>query len=595
MTIRRRIAYGYALVSGFAFTGISTGIVVSNHYQQRALEFRREATAERKLLSDLQVGILYNRPAKQLSPYLSDPIRFQTEGQAFLDRVAAVKILLQEQNSIHAGLASRSQTTIAYQELYDLLTEYESVVEQFHARTQAFILAVSELPETQEGVEIAEKFLLEFTQSPEFATYVEFSDQLAPFVEQVDNQEQAAEVALQRAETLRSQIIFGSLLLSMAIAIAIALYTSKEIAQPLLTVTAVARRVTEHNNFDLQVPVRGDDEVGVLAKALNQLIQQVKQLLNQLNHKNADLEEALEQLNQQQIQLVQAEKMSSLGQLVAGIAHEINNPVNFIHGNLAHVQQYAHELLNFVQLYQKHYPNPPAEIQAEAEELDLAFVQEDLPQILSSMEIGTTRIRQIVLSLRNFSRMDEAEFKDVNIHDGIDSTLMILQHRLSPKPEHPGIQIIKDYGDLPQVDCFAGRLNQVFMNVLANAIDAIEVADTERPYQEIKANPSEITIRTSVVASQWVQIVIADNGPGMTEEIQRQIFDPFFTTKPMGKGTGMGMSISYQIIAEQHNGKLECFSTPGQGTEFVIQIPIHQQYYSAEPRSFVPERQNILC
>lgn len=315
--------------------------------------------------------------------------------------------------------------------------------------------------------------------------------------------------------------------------------------------TQIAQRSTKESNFDLQAPVSSNDEIGSLASSFNQLIDSVKQLVGQqqianqqladysqtlesrveqrtqeLGNKNSQLQELLEKLHQSQVQIVQSEKMSSLGQLVAGIAHEINNPVNFIYGNLTHVQDYAHNLLDYVQLYQKHYPNPPTEIAQEAEEIDLEFLQEDLPKLLSSMQIGTDRIRQIVLSLRNFSRMDEADFKAINIHEGLDSTLLILQHRLKAKPESPEIEVIKDYGTLPLVECFAGQLNQVFMNILANAIDALNEVNAKRTYQECKDNPGRITIRTSV-ASQWVKIAIADNGSGIPEGIKNKYLTHF--------------------------------------------------------------------
>ncbi|MEG4024281.1 MULTISPECIES: ATP-binding protein [unclassified Microcoleus] len=293
--------------------------------------------------------------------------------------------------------------------------------------------------------------------------------------------------------------------------------------------------------------------------------------------KSQQLEQAIETLKRTQTQLIQTEKISSLGQLVAGVAHEINNPVGFIHSNLIHVQYYADTILNLVHLYQKHYPNPIGEIEKEAENIDLDFLQDDLPKILSSMRIGTDRIRQIVLSLRNFSRMDESDFKEVDIHEGIDSTLLILQHRLKARLEHPEIKVIRDYGDLPLVECYAGQLNQVFMNVLANAIDALEEINIQRVACSIEKHPCCITICTSVVYSQWVKIAIADNGNGIPESIQTQIFNPFFTTKPVGKGTGMGMAISYQIITEKHGGTLRCFSTPEKGTEFEICIPVKQQ------------------
>ncbi len=311
---------------------------------------------------------------------------------------------------------------------------------------------------------------------------------------------------------------------------------------------------------------------------LGTLIQDLELARDQLETKvverTQDLQTALQDLTTAQSQLVQSEKMSSLGQLVAGIAHEINNPVNFIHGNLTPIQEYARDLMNMVQLYQKHYPQPCDEIQIAAEETDLEFVQEDLPKLLESMKLGTDRIRQIVLSLRNFSRLDEADLKAVDLHEGIDSTLLILQHRLKDKPESPAIKVVKDYDKLPPVNCYPGQLNQVIMNILANAIDALEEMNAKRTISEI--HPSQLTIRTSMMDTQWVQIAIIDNGIGMPESVMQKIFNPFFTTKPIGKGTGMGMSISYKIITEKHHGKIKCFSTPGQGTEFVIQLPIQQ-------------------
>lgn len=309
----------------------------------------------------------------------------------------------------------------------------------------------------------------------------------------------------------------------------------------------------------------------------------LRQIINELENSQKEvkekrqLEQTLSELKRTQSQLVHAEKMSSLGQLVAGVAHEINNPVNFIHGNLTYLDEYAQNLLNIVELYQHHYPNPVAEIQAVADAIDLDFLQHDLLKIVTSMKLGTERIRNIVLSLRIFSRMDESQLKSVDIHEGIDSTLLILQHRLKKKPQSSEIQVIRNYGNLPLVECYAGQLNQVFMNILVNAIDAIDELNQKRTVPEIKENSSQITISTSVVDAQWVQIAIADTGVGIPEAIQKQIFNPFFTTKPIGKGTGMGMAISYQIITEKHGGKLMFFSTPGRGAEFVIRIPIKKQ------------------
>ncbi|WP_460204156.1 MASE1 domain-containing protein [Scytonema sp. NUACC21] len=312
-------------------------------------------------------------------------------------------------------------------------------------------------------------------------------------------------------------------------------------------------------------------------QAALELQQANEELEERVEKRTLELKNALQELQQTQFQIVQSEKMSSLGQLVAGVAHEINNPVNFIHGNIGHLQDYTQNLLRMLQLYQQRHLSNDPEIQALAEEIDLEFLIEDLQRMLVSIKMGTDRIRGIVLSLRNFSRMDEAEFKTVDIHEGIESTLLILQHRLKDKPESPAIEVKRDYGNLPQVECYPGQLNQVLMNILVNAIDVLDEVNAKRTYQQIKENPSQIAIHTTVKDAKWVEIAVADNGSGMTPEVRNRIFDPFFTTKPVGKGTGMGMAISYQIITERHGGKLECFSTVGKGTEFIIQLPIRLQ------------------
>ncbi|MEH2300965.1 sensor histidine kinase [Nostoc sp.] len=320
-----------------------------------------------------------------------------------------------------------------------------------------------------------------------------------------------------------------------------------------------------------------ETDIGTKEFLLKKVICELEDSRTDLQHRGQELEATLASLHKMQAQMIQSEKMSALGQMVAGIAHEINNPVSFIHGNLSHIRQYTDDLLRLVELYHRYFPNPPAEIQTERKTVDLEFLEKDAIMVLNSMNIGTERIRDIVLSLRNFSRLDESEFKAVDIHEGIDNTLMILQHRLKATDKSPAIQIIKNYGNLSNVECCAGQINQVFMNILVNALDALEEFNTKRTYQEIRDNPSHITIHTSVVDLQWVKIAITDNGSGIPESIQKEIFNPFFTTKPVGKGTGMGMAISYQIITEKHGGKLEFFSTPGKGTEFVVQIPIKQQ------------------
>lgn len=322
------------------------------------------------------------------------------------------------------------------------------------------------------------------------------------------------------------------------------------------------------------------DFIKQIAAHLSVALQQ-SELLTQTQQQTAQLAKALKNLQQTQTQLIQTEKMGSLGQLIAGVAHEINNPVNFIYGNLSYTSQYANDLLTMLNLYEKHFPDSHPEIVDKAEAIDLDFLSEDLPKIINSLKIGADRIRKLVLSLRNFSRIEEADMKAVDIHEGIDSTLVILQHRLKATPKSPTIEIIKTYGDLPLVDCYASQLNQVFMNVLSNALDALEEYNASRTLAEVKNSPSKITICTDIKQKTSEQlptvvIQIADNGPGMSQETIAKVFDPFFTTKSIGKGTGLGLSISYQIVVEKHGGVFKCNSEIGQGTEFCIEIPLRQ-------------------
>ena len=288
----------------------------------------------------------------------------------------------------------------------------------------------------------------------------------------------------------------------------------------------------------------------------------------------AELEKALIGLKQAQAKLLHSEKMSSLGQLVASVAHEINNPVSFIYGNLSHAEVYTQDLLHLLELYSEYYSEPTPEIQQHIKDIDLDFLIEDLPKVLCSMQIGADRIRQIVMSLRNFSRTDDTEMKQVDLHEGIDTTLLILQNRLKAHPKRPMIEVIKDYADLPMVTCYAGQLNQVFMNILSNAIDALEEGMGHREETAGEILP-EIRIRTEVRHPDYVTVRIADNGPGIPLEVKSRVFEQFFTTKDVGKGTGLGLSISRQILVENHQGSIRCESQPGEGTEFWIEIPVH--------------------
>ncbi|WP_413167378.1 ATP-binding protein [Capilliphycus salinus ALCB114379] len=393
--------------------------------------------------------------------------------------------------------------------------------------------------------------------------------------------EQTQTEAFAPAQQLASSIFISGLVLSSLMAVGM-LMLGRRIVRPIKAIAETARLVSK-GDLNQTAPILSHNEIGMLAYTFNQMIEQLRlsyQQLEDYSHsleekveertqeirkKNQDLEATLTKLKQTQTKLVQQEKMASLGQLVAGVAHEINNPVNFIYGNVEPAYEYAQDLLNLIELYQKYYPQPHPEILDEIQTIELTFIQEDFMQLLDSMKEGAERIKDIVLSLRNFSRLDESEQKQVDIHQGIESTLRLLQNRLKAQFQHPEIKVIKQYGQLPLINCYPGQLNQVYMNLLSNAIDALEA-------DENLIDP-QIYIGTTVVNNR-IQIRIADNASGIKPEVLEKIFDPFFTTKPVGKGTGLGLSISYQIIVEKHKGKLLCYSELGQGTEFIIKLPI---------------------
>ena len=280
--------------------------------------------------------------------------------------------------------------------------------------------------------------------------------------------------------------------------------------------------------------------------------------------------------------LLQNDKMIALGQLVAGIAHEINNPMNFIYGNLNYAIEYVQDILFMIECYQQEKPYSDVLFEAKEKGIEIEFIMEDLPKLLSSMKVGATRVNEIVLSLRNFSRLDQAKIKAVDIHEGIENTLIILKHNLKAKPDRLEIELIKEYDNLPLIDCYAGQLNQVFMNIIANAIDAL--SESNNLILKTRKN-LQIRIRTELTNDNYVIIRIADNGSGIPEEVQKRLFDPFFTTKAVGKGTGLGLSISYQIVVEQHGGELHCISTPEEGSEFIIKIPVVSNHSEEIPQN----------
>ena len=357
---------------------------------------------------------------------------------------------------------------------------------------------------------------------------------------------------------------------------------------------ALARQVVSQLELRLNLSEREN-----IIQQLQQKEAVVRQSESQLKGKNKELEATLLRLHQTQSQLVQSEKMSGLGQLVAGVAHEINNPVSFIAGNVNHANDYIHGLLDLVALYQQQYPEPGEAIQDKLDAIDLSFIQEDAPKLLNSMQIGSQRIQQIVRSLRTFSHKDEAEMKVVDLHNGIDSSLMLLSHRLKAQPQRVEIQAIQNYdAALPAVECYPGQLNQVFMNLLSNSIDAVEekLKTLSSASEEHSTFQPTIWIETQYDASTQQGIIrVRDNGCGISESTQEKIFDPFFTTKSVGKGTGMGLSISYQIATEKHAGTLKCDSTFGRGSTFTLRLPLQQKNgVSEEALSPSPSRETLL-
>jgi signal transduction histidine kinase len=372
-------------------------------------------------------------------------------------------------------------------------------------------------------------------------------------------------------------------LIALVLASLSGIYTCRWITRPIEQINQASRALV--NRQLERVTASPVVELDSLADSFNAMASQLRESFMTLEQANETLEvrvierttelsQALHDLKKTQAQLIQQEKMSSLGQLVAGVAHEINNPISFVAINLKFVQQYAEDLVEFVQLYQRHYPQTHSEITARSQKIELEYLKQDLSKILKSMQVGTDRIQEIVLSLRSFSRLDESAFKPVDLHEGIESTLLILQHRLEANADRPAIQVIKNYGDLPIVECYAGQINQVLMNLLSNAIDALEESNQDRSFEAIEHEPNQIWISTALKDSNTVQIQIQDNGIGVPESLRSRLFDPFFTTKPVGKGTGLGLSISYQIITERHGGKLYCESASGI-TTFTIEIPTH--------------------
>jgi len=581
LSIAKKITYGYSLAIGIAVLGTTGGMICGDYYQKQAFKALTFADEQQHLLRDLEYSVqaVQSHP-KRLISVLGDSIWLEYETAKFLKDVDVVKSIIteiaffSEENSRELAVNSA--------ELKKLLNGYTTATDSYSQLIKSFWQQIAPSLLKPEEVKEAQQQVLDLIRGDKAVQldvkFERLSESLSLMRQVAKAQQRQAYINFNRAEELRVQIIVVSMLVSVAIAIFLAICTSRAIALPLQAVTTVAKTITQQANFDLQVPVTTEDEVGTLAKSINQLVEWVAEYTHELEQGRQTLEERVEQrteeltaalheLKHTQTQLIQTEKMSSLGQMVAGVAHEINNPVNFIHGNLEYANQYIINLLNLLRLYQQEYPQPTEAVAEEIAEIELDFLREDLLKLLESMKIGSERIRQIVLSLRNFSRLDEAQMKLVDIHEGIDNTLLILNSRLKQ-----GIEVIKNYGELPEIECYPAQLNQVFMNILVNAIDALE----ESVDNSHKSKIPQILIQTQKLDNSQILVRICDNGPGISPAIQSKLFDPFFTTKAPGKGTGIGLAICYQIV-EKHRGKIQIISSLGRGAEFAIALPASSQ------------------
>jgi signal transduction histidine kinase len=615
LNIAAKIGWGYALAIGFAVFGTTIGLHIGNYYQIQAQRRLAQANQQQYLLAalDNSTSDMQSHP-QNLFVVIDSSLLLEYEKANFRQHTLQVRDALVKLEEFLALDSSALQEIVPQESITDLpefLATYGQKVDTYEQQILRLWQTIQ--PKNLNIVEeiaIAEQQIVRIIRSASTKNlkkdFERLSEQLHRFQQQAEKQKQQARQELDQANVLRLWIIISSMVISTTIAVILATVTNRTIAQPIQTLTQVAQQAVQEENFDLEADVSSQDETGRLAQSFNQLIRSVKQLLEQqreaqlrlesynqtleekvaertqeLNEKNNNLQQLLEELHRTQSQMIQSEKMSSIGQLVAGVAHEINNPINFVHGNLNHAEDYANDLLKLIESYQSHYPSPPVTLQQELEATELDFLQQDMVNLFRSMKVGTKRIREIVLSLRNFSRLDEADFKSVDIHEGIDNTLLILKHRLKATNNRPAIQVVKDYSNLPPAECYPGQLNQVFMNLLANAIDALEESNKGRTLHDIRAEPNKIRIETRLEDNHQICIKVADNGPGIPDGIQSQLFDPFFTTKPVGEGTGLGLSISYQIVVEKHKGKIHYESSPGEGTAFIIQIPLHQKLQAA--------------
>jgi two-component system, NtrC family, sensor kinase len=567
LKIHQKIGYGYGLAIGITTLGTIMGLGVGNYYQVQARNQLEYTHRKASLLAELKSAILEARlHQQQLIPLVDRPNAFTTEYDQFsasVDRVNQISLELQEfiRQTRH-GAADPESNALAH-----FLQIHNKTTETYFQQTKELIQKVDLNGLKSIQVHEAEHLMLRAISQKVISEVEALSNELTQLIRTTNTQEKDAGINLKDAETLRIWFTVMGMILSILITVLLVDYTSRAIARPIEAVTSIARKATQNSDLELQAPVTTGDEVGVLATSLNHFIQRIKCLMQ-------------EQQQEAKRQALQREKMSSLGELMAGLAHEINNPVNFIYGNLRHTEACVSDLLSLVNIYEGEVSQSPQNVRSQADAMDLDFVKEDLPKQLQSMKVGAERVRQIVLSLRDFSRLDETLFSLVDVHECMDSTLLLLKSRIKK-----GIHVVHNYGDIPSIEGFSGGLYQVFMNLFCNAMDALEEAmilGSSEKSSHPQCSLAEIVIATRRVDQDWIEIQITDNGLGIPPEIQTKIFETFFTTKPRGIGTGLGLPISYQIVVEKHGGQLTCCSQVGKGTTFTITLPVRQREREAE-------------
>ena len=545
LRIRQKIVLRYTLSLGIAVLGTSGGLLVGNSYFQTARNKTILINQEDILLNNLQRGILGSLIHQQkIIATLDQPDKLPKEIAELNTEIDKLEIQF-----------TKFQNFTQIQKngnLSDWSQKYQQNINSYIQLLKELVEKVSQLDAQSNKNSEIKQLILKLYQIKNVEKFSDFAYSLETLREPIEQTKEQANLAYNHALKVQDVIIIVSMATSILIANILALSTSKIITQPILEVTNIARKVTNEENFDLQISINIQDEIGDLANSLNLLIQQVKHLL--------EIQQA-----ESQSKLIQSEKMSSLGQMLAGIAHEINNPVNLISGNLIHAHKYVDDLFRLLKTYQSEIPQTPPQVQAVAEEIDLEFLAEDIPKLFQSMTIGAERTKEIVRSLKDFVRVDENKSQLLDIPFCLDSTLLILNNRLKNK-----ISVIKNYGEIPQITGYTGLLYQVFMNLLSNAIDAIE----EKSAQNSEFSPA-INITTERQENDWVLIKIIDNGSGIPPENQQKIFENFFTTKPRGVGTGLGLAITHEIVVKKHQGKITFHSDSNQGTEFTIFLPIY--------------------